>query len=330
MSNTILVLAEIRDGSIKKVTYEMLGKAREIADKTSSQTAVLVVGNGVSSLGENLGDYGADNVFIVDNDILKDYRTESYAKVVSEIATKHSASVLLLAASSLGKDLASRVSAKLNAGLASDCTKIEIQDGGKILITRPVYAGKANLILHINSSLQIATVRPNSFLVPQKDDSKKAEVINESIALEEAEIKAKVKEFIKVVSSRPELTEAEIIVSGGRGMKGPENFPIIEELADLLGAAVGASRAAVDSGWRPHSDQVGQTGKTVGPNLYIACGISGAIQHLAGMSSSKFIVAINKDADAPIFKIANYGIVGDLFKVVPVMIEEVKKLKAEH
>lgn len=328
MGNINLVFAEIRDGSVKKVTFEMLGKAKEIARVNSGEIGVILVGSNITNLTEQIGAYGADKVFVVDNELLKDYRTESYAKVVSEIVKKHSANILFLAASSQGKDLAARLSARLNAGLATDCTKIEIVDG-KILITRPVYAGKANVLLHINSEISLATIRPNSFSLPPRDENKKAEIINETVAQEESEIRTKVKEFIKVMSSRPELTEAEIIVSGGRGMKGPENYPLIEELADLLGAAVGASRASVDAGWRPHSDQVGQTGKTVSPNLYIACGISGAIQHLAGMSSSKYIVAINKDADAPIFKIANYGIVGDLFKVVPAMIEEVKKLKAE-
>ena len=236
--------------------------------------------------------------------------------------SKAQPSVLIVVASSMGKDIAPRVASSLDAGLATDCTGVEVSEG-KIIVTRPVYAGKALVKVRIDSDLQILAIRPNIF--PQKTEGDKGP---EVVDLQIVEKKNPVSDVQHIKGERAELTEASIIVSGGRGVGGPDNFHVTEELADVLGAAVGASRAVVDAGWRPHSEQVGQTGKTVSPNLYIACGISGAIQHLAGMSSSKVIVAINKDPEAPIFKVATYGIVGDLFEVVPRMVEAIKELNS--
>jgi electron transfer flavoprotein alpha subunit len=275
-----------------------------------------------------LGQYGAEKVYVSEDSELTDYRTNPYARAVCQVAQEVEPKVILMGASTTGKDLAPRVAARLGVGLVSDCVGFELRDG--VLVgRRPMYAGKLYAELSCKSVPQMATARPNVLEKLEPDASKKAEVVSCSVTFEEGDLSATVVELKEEATGRPDLTEAEIIVSGGRGMKGPEGYPMLEELADLLGGTVGASRAAVDAGWRPQSDQVGQTGKVVTPNLYIACGISGAIQHLAGMGTSKYIVAINKDADAPIFQKADFGVVDDLFNVIPPFIEEVKKLKAE-
>jgi electron transfer flavoprotein alpha subunit len=246
--------------------------------------------------------------------------------VISELVKANDPAILLLGASAQGKDLSARLSARLGVGMAQDCTEFSI-DGGNLTATRPIYAGKAYAKVSYNDSFpQMATARPNVMALNEPDGSRTAEVIDAPFTLDDGAIKAKTVDVVKDESGKIDLTEADKIVSGGRGMKGPEGYGILEELANVIGATVGASRSAVDAGWRPHSDQVGQTGKVVSPNLYIACGISGAIQHLAGMATSKVIVAINKDPDAPIFQKADYGIVDDLFKVVPVLTEEIKKI----
>ncbi|HHN45859.1 MAG TPA: electron transfer flavoprotein subunit alpha/FixB family protein, partial [Planctomycetes bacterium] len=249
--------------------------------------------------------------------------TEAYAAAVTKLVKEKDPAILLLAASVDGKDLSSRLVGSLATGMASDCTELRLE-GGKLIATRPVYAGKAFAEMEITGSPQMASLRPNVF--PVVENAKAGAVEKFDAGVDASALKTKVADVSKDTSGRVELTEATIIVSGGRGMKGPENYQIIEELANVLGAAVGASRAAVDAGWRPQTDQVGQTGKVVSPNLYVACGISGAIQHLAGMGSSKYIVAINKDDEAPIFAKADYGIVDDLFKVVPEITTEVKKI----
>jgi electron transfer flavoprotein alpha subunit len=326
MSNDVLVVAEIRDGALKKVSFEMLGEGRRIAEQLGGSVLAVALGEGIGDAIAPLAHYGADKVFVADDPALAEYTAEAYSNVLAGLINEIEPALVLLGATTQGKDLAPRLAARLAAGLASDCTGFAVQDG-ELRITRPIYAGKAIATAKETARPYMATVRPNVFAAPEPDESREAPV--ETISVDAGEIRAKVLELIKEAGERVELTEADIIVSGGRGLKEPENFALIEELAKVLGAAVGASRAAVDAGWKDHSYQVGQTGKVVTPTLYIACGISGAIQHLAGMKTSKYIFAINKDPDAPIFKVADYGIVADLFKVVPVLTEEFKKMMAE-
>jgi electron transfer flavoprotein alpha subunit len=329
MAKGVMVIAEQRNGSIRKVTYEVLSEGKRLADALSQEmVAVLIGGEGISEKAEELGHWGASKVYVAEHPELSHYRTTPYARVIADLAKEMEPNIILMGASSTGKDLCPRVAARLGVGMLSDCVSFELQDG-TLVGRRPMYAGKLYAYVACRAVPQIATVRPNVMEKADPDPSAKPEIVKLSPSLEEADLNTTVVELREEASGRPDLTEAEIIVSGGRGMKGPENYAMLEELADLLGGTVGASRAAVDAGWRPQSDQVGQTGKVVTPNLYIACGISGAIQHLAGMGTSKYIVAINKDPDAPIFQKADYGVVEDLFKVVPPFIEEVRKLKAE-
>lgn len=326
MAKGIWVYAEQRNGQIKKVTYELLNAGRKAADNLGEELCAVIMGKGVGGLASSLGEYGADKVFVVDSDALENYTTDAYTNALASLAEQNQPSAILLACSASGRDLAAQVSQRLGTGLMTDCTDMAMEEG-QLVFTRPVYAGKAFVKASCPGARPVmATIRPNVLEAGAPQAGRVAEVVN--VAANTGDVRQVIKEIIKQISTRPELTEADIIVSGGRGMKGPENFAILEELADVLGAAVGASRAAVDAGWLSHSFQVGQTGKTVSPVLYIACGISGAIQHLAGMSSSKCIVAINKDPEANIFKVADYGIVGDLFEVVPLLKEEMKKLLA--
>jgi electron transfer flavoprotein alpha subunit len=326
MSNDVLVVAEIRDGVPKKISFEMLGAGHRIAQQLGGSVQAVALGHGIGDVAATLAQYGAQTIYIADDPNLGDYTAEGYTNVLARLVKQTEPALILLGATTTGKDLAPRLAARLAVGLASDCTDFTVQDG-ELLVTRPIYAGKAIATVKGLVRPYMATVRPNVFPAPQADPVRKASV--ESVAADAGDIRAKVLEMIKAAGERIELTEADIIVSGGRGLKDPANFVLIEELAGVLGAAVGASRAAVDEGWKDHSYQVGQTGKVVTPTLYIACGISGAIQHLAGMKTSKYIVAVNKDPDAPIFKVADYGIVGDLLKVVPAMTEEFKRMKAE-
>ncbi|AEG14814.1 Electron transfer flavoprotein alpha/beta-subunit [Desulfofundulus kuznetsovii DSM 6115] len=324
MGKGIWVYAEHKNGKVKKVTYEMLGAARQLADQLAEEVAAVIIGKEVGELASALGEYGADKVYVLENDALAEYTTDGYTRALAGLALEHQPTAIFLGCTVQGRDLAAQVAQRLQAGLCTDCTKVELQDG-QITLTRPIYAGKA-FVQAISPEARpvMATIRPNVLPVPEPQGGRAAEVVR--VDVEPGDIRQVIKEVVRQVSSRPELTEADIIVSGGRGMKSAENFRILEELADVLGAAVGASRAAVDAGYAPHSMQVGQTGKTVSPQLYIACGISGAIQHLAGMGSSKVIVAINKDPEANIFKVADYGIVGDLFEVVPLLTREFRKL----
>ncbi|RCK74572.1 MAG: Electron transfer flavoprotein, alpha subunit [Ignavibacteriae bacterium] len=319
----ILAFAEQREGKFKKTAYEVVTAAIELSNQLGAEVFALVIGKNVSGIASDIGGFGVNRVIAVDRDDLEYYSTTAYTKIVAEIASREKAEVLLFAASQMGKDLAPRVAIKLDAGLASDCTALKVENGN-IVATRPIFAGKIISDVIIKSNIKVFTLRPNVFTAGS-NNGQKAQVENVTINLSEGDFIARVVET-KVGVGRPDVTEASIIVSGGRGMKAPENFKLIEELADVLGAGVGASRAAVDAGWRPHDEQVGQTGKTVSPNLYIACGISGAIQHLAGMSSSKCIVAINKDKDAPIFQIADYGIVGDALEILPELTKEIKMI----
>jgi electron transfer flavoprotein alpha subunit len=325
MAQGVWTIAEQRDGDIRKVTYEIVSEGRRLADALGQELTVVLLGSNIKDKAAELGHYGADKVLVAEDARLESYTAGAYVSVISELAKSHEPALLLMGASTQGKDLSARLSGRLGVGMAQDCTAFSIE-GGNLVATRPIYAGKAYArVTFENSWPQMATARPNVMSINGPDASKSAEVIDASFSLDDSAIKTKIVDVVKDKSGKVDLTEADKIVSGGRGMKGPENYKILEDLADLIGATVGASRSAVDAGWRPHSDQVGQTGKVVSPNLYIACGISGAIQHLAGMSTSKVIVAINKDPDAPIFQKADYGVVGDLFDVVPALTEEVKK-----
>ncbi len=319
----ILAIAEQRNGQLKKTALEIVKAARTVADQLNGEVAALIIGNNIASLAGHLGGFGAVKIIVVEDARLELYSTTAYSKIIAEVARQESAEILFLPASEMGKDVAPRVAVKLEAGLAAGCTQLAVENG-TLKGTRPVYAGKGLVDVTIKTSTKIFTLRPNVFTAGNPNGST-ATVENRKIDLTDADFGAMVKE-VKAASGKKDVAEADIIVSGGRGLKGPENFGMIEDLAGSLGAAVGASRAVVDAGWRPHDEQVGQTGKTVSPSLYVAVAISGAVQHLAGMSSSKYIVAINKDKDAPIFSVADYGIVGDAFEIVPAITAEVKKL----
>jgi electron transfer flavoprotein alpha subunit len=318
----ILAFAEQREGSFKKSAFEVTKSAYNIASTLGAELVSVAIGSGVEPIAGELGGFGAPRVVIADDPRLAYYSTTAYTKALTEIANKEGADIIFLSASQMGKDLAPRLGIRLEAGVAADCIALKAE-GGTILATRPVYAGKALIDMNVTTAKKIFSLRPNVFNAGSSNGTT-AKVERFAVNLSDDDFRSKATST-KVSAGRPDVTEAAVIVSGGRGLKGPEHFHLIEELADVLGAAVGASRAVVDAGWRPHDEQVGQTGKTVSPSLYVACGISGAVQHLAGMSSSKYIVAINKDKDAPIFQIADYGIVGDVFEILPALTQELRK-----
>lgn len=323
MANKILVFIEQRNGQIKRSSFEAVHLAAQMASKLSTGVEAIAIGNEIQNL-EKTGGYGAVKVTHYKNQQLENYSASAYKDILAKHFIDNNFDILIIPNTSLGKDLAPRTAVKIDAGIAMDCTSFSYENGN-IIATRPVYAGKALIDVKITSNKKVFSLRPNVFAAGTPTDlQSEIEVKN----VENPNLAEKVVE-IKKSDSRLDVAEADIIVSGGRGLKGPENFKLVEELASLLGAATGASRAVVDAGWRPHSEQVGQTGKTVSPSLYIALGISGAIQHLAGMRSSKYIVAVNKDKDAPIFQIADYGIVGDVFEIVPALINELKKIKGQ-
>jgi len=324
----ILAFAEQRAGSIKKTAFEALTAARNLAKELGVAHHAVLVGKGVAGLASQLQRFGAASILVVEADDLEHYSPEGYVAAVEAARQKVGAETVLMPASAMGRDLAGRLGARIDAAVAQECVEAHV-DGGVIVAKRPIFAGKALLSVKATQPPFVMTLRPNLFRADPGDEAA-CPVETMACPSPEGGIRAVTKE-VQAASAdgKVDLTEAEVIVSGGRGMKGPENYGILEELAGVLGGTVGASRASVDAGWRPHADQVGQTGKTVTPNLYVACGISGAIQHLAGMSTSKVIVAINKDAEAPIFKVATYGIVGDLFEVVPKLTEELRALKAQ-
>ncbi len=327
MAKGVMIIAEQREGDIRKISYELVSEGRRLADSYGQEVTAVLLGSDIRDKAAKLGNYGADRVVVADDPRLRTYTTEAYTSVIAEIAEANDPDILLLGGSAQGKDLAGRLSARLRAGLAQDCTTFTVEDGS-LTAVRPIYAGKAYAKVTFNESRpQMATARPNVMAINEPDEGRSASIEDAAFTLDDGMIKTKVIDVAKDESGKADLTEADKIISGGRGMKGPEGYGILEEVADLIGATVGASRSAVDAGWRPQSDQVGQTGKVVSPNLYIACGISGAIQHLAGMSTSKVIVAINKDPEAPIFQKADYGVVDDLFKIVPAMKEEIKKIQ---
>ena len=320
MSQNVLAIAEQIEGVFRKVTFEALSEGRRIADQLGGELNALVLGDNIENISKELEQYGADRIIVAENSNLSEYLPDAYGNVIADVIDKETPDVVILGASTQGKDIAGRLSARLNAPLAMDCVAIRLEDNN-LIATRYMYGGKILADVVLNGKPQILAIRPNAMTIASAAGTG---------AVEKFEVNTgpTLVKFIEkhLDTGKVELTEADTVVSGGRGMGGSD-FAVIEELAQVLEGAVGASRSAVDEGWRSSSDQVGQTGKVVSPNLYIACGISGAIQHLAGMSSSNVIVAINKDSEAPIFSKADYGIEGDLFEIVPLITEEIRKLK---
>ncbi len=324
----IAVFIEVREGTAKKASLEALSEARRWADKKGMVVNAVVVGSPSGEAVQKVSGYKPDRILIADEPAVAHYSAQAYAAALAAAVRQTDSKYVFLPATAMGKEVAARTAAKFKTSVIADITWFEWED--QFRAGRPVYSGKAYAVVsHKGEAPVFVSLRPNVFSAAAPDPSFKPEVVTITSGLSDADIKGKVTEVLKTVGETVELTEAEIIVSGGRGLKGPENFYLIKDLAQALGAAMGASRAVVVAGWVDHQFQVGQTGKVVSPTLYIACGISGAIQHLAGMSSSRFIVAINKDPDAPIFKLANYGIVGDALEILPVLTEEVRRLKSE-
>ncbi len=320
LNMSILVFAEQREKRLRKAAKEAVSKGRALADELGTKVTVLLAGSGISELVAEIQAYGPHEVYLADDPGLDAYQTETYTSVLETVIHQVSPSLVMMANSAMAKDLAPRVAQRVHAGLLSDCVDIILNDG-EISFLRPVYAGKALARMTITTPLRFVTLRPNAFRPVEKKENTQVKALKVSLTPPRARIsKLDIPE-----GQGPELTEADIIVSGGRGLGGEEGFALVEKLANLLGAAVGASRSAVDAGWRDHQHQVGQTGKVVSPKLYIALGISGAIQHIAGMGTSKCIVAVNKDPEANIFSVADYGIVGDLYDVVPIMIDQLQK-----
>lgn len=319
MSKTFLVLAEAREGSLRNVTFEAIAAAKTLSE--DGKVVASFFGPDGDQFTSELAHYGADQVVLVKNEELKQYTTDAYTQALVQVIDEVKPDGIVLGHTSLGKDVSPRVAAKLGLGLISDCTGIDIE-GGVPAFTRPIYAGKAFSKKKFTEGTIFATIRPNNISALEKDESRSAEV--SELAVELKDLRTIVKEVIQKTAGGVDLSEATVIIAGGRGVKSTDGFKPLQELADVLGAAVGASRGACDAEYCDYSLQIGQTGKVVTPDLYIACGISGAIQHLAGMSNSKVIVAINKDPEAEIFKVADYGIVGDLFDIVPMLTEEFK------
>ena len=323
MARNVLVFAEIRGGHLRNVTLEALAAARKIAE--GGEVAAAVFGAKATEHLGVLARHGADRVYVVNGD-LEPYRTECYTQAARQVIEQARPDVILMGHTGIGKDLAPRLAARLDMGLVSDVTDVAVE-GGEVIFTRPIYAGKAFQRRKFAGGPIFATIRPNNIPMNEPDPAKKAERID--VSADNKELGTVVKEVVRKTAGGVDLSEARIVVSGGRGVRSAEGFKPLRELAEVLGAAVGASRGACDAGYCDYAMQIGQTGKVVTPDLYIACGISGAIQHVAGMSNSKVIVAINKDPEAPIFSIADYGIVGDLFEVVPLLTEEFRKALAE-
>ncbi len=322
MSN-ILIITELSEGQLKAVNNEMFTAAQKLANATGGTATALFLGEKVAGLAETAGKYGISKALVIEDPKLAKFSPDVYAKAIAEASRQTNASTIVMAATFTGKDLMARVAMLLDAGLAQDCVNFR-EEGGQVYFTRPMYAGKIFAEVRVTTNPVLVTFRPKSF----KPEENIATVNVEKLAVDLPDPLCVVEEVISSTGGKLDVTQADIVVSGGRGLRGPENWHLIEDMADLLGAATGCSRPVSDEGWRPHGEHVGQTGKTVSPNLYIAAGISGAIQHIAGISSSKYILAVNKDPEAPIFKVADYGIVGDLFEVLPAMTEEIKKLKA--
>jgi electron transfer flavoprotein alpha subunit len=322
MGRKVLVLGEVRDGSLRNVSYEAVSAAKTVAE--GGEVVGVLLGENVSSLGAELVQYGADRVVAVESDKLAQYTTDGYSQALMAVIGEENPEGLILGHTALGKDLAPKIASKLDSGLISDATAVE-EAGGNLVFTRPIYSGKAFEKKVVTDGLVFATVRPNNIAPLEKDESRTGDV--STLAVDIKDLRTVIKEVVRKATEGVDLSEAKVVIAGGRGVKSEEGFEPLKELAKVLGGAVGASRGACDAEYCDYSLQIGQTGKVVTPDLYIACGISGAIQHLAGMSNSKIIVAINKDPEANIFKVADYGIVGDLFEVVPMLTEEFKKLK---
>ncbi len=320
----IAVFIEQRDGVLKKVAWQMMSEARRIADTAGGEVWGVFLGSDASAAATEAGKYGADKVFSAAGEEFNQYNSEIYGTALAAFCKSAGPDILLIGSTAMGKDLGPKVAAKLECACISDAVGLKYEGGWEV--RRPIFAGKCFTDVSPKSAMAVVGIRPNAFILEEKAGPAAGDSFDAGTS--GIDPKAVVKNIESGDGGKIELTEAEIIVSGGRGIKGPENFELIEKLADSLGAAAGASRAIVDAGWVDYSNQVGQTGKTVGPNLYIACGISGAIQHLAGMSSSKCIVAINKDANAPIFKVADYGIVADLFDIIPALTDEIGKIRS--
>jgi electron transfer flavoprotein alpha subunit len=324
----IWVFIEQKNGKVQSISYELLGKAQELSKKLGSPVSGVVIGHGMDDQMDELAWRGADNIYLVEAPELANFQDEPYTNILVELIKKHKPEILLCGASAIGRSLVSRVAVKIKTGLTADCTGLDIDQDKKILLqTRPAFGGNIMAtIISPNYRPQMATVRHKVMQPAEPDKHRKPKIIREKFDASLYLSRTKLIDIVEEIESLVNIAEADVIVSGGRGMGGKENFKILEELAHVIGAAVGSSRAAVDAGWMPYSHQVGQTGRTVAPKIYIACGISGQIQHLVGLQSSKIIVAINKDPEAPIFKVATYGIVGDLFQVVPALTKKFKEV----
>ena len=324
----VWVFAEQREGELQKVSLELLGKGRRVADKLGVKLTALLLGDNVEGLANTLAEHGADEVLVAEDKNLQHYTTDAYTKVICDLVNERKPGILFVGATFIGRDLGPRIAARLSTGLTADCTSIDVEvENGALLATRPAFGG--NLMATIacpEHRPQMATVRPGVFEKVTTDPSK-AKIEKVEVKLSDADVRTKVVETVKTAKDIIDISEAKVIVSGGRGVGSKENFALLKELADVLGGVVAGSRAAVEKGWIENAYQVGQTGKTVKPSIYIACGISGAIQHVAGMQDSDMIIAINKDETAPIFQVADYGIVGDLNKVLPELIAQAKAVK---
>jgi electron transfer flavoprotein alpha subunit len=325
----IFVFIEQREGEIQKVSLELLGKGRELADKLQEDLTAVVLGYNMKEKLNELVYYGANQVIYVDDKALENYMTEPYAKALTEIINTKKPEIVLVGASSIGRDLAPRVSARVHTGLTADCTSLDIEDDARnLLMTRPAFGGNIMAtIMCPNHRPQMSTVRPGVMQKCEKDELREGKIGEFEVDFTPEDMNVEILEIVKEEKEKVNIEDANVLVSGGRGLGKPENFALLKDLADELKAVVSASRAVVDAGWIDGGHQVGQTGKTVRPDMYIACGISGAIQHLAGMEESDFIVAINKDAGAPIFEVADLGIVGDVNKVIPALTKELKNIK---
>ena len=326
MAGAVWVFAEHQDGTVRKTTLELLGKGRELAEQAGVELAALLIGSEVNGLAQELTAY-TDKIYQWDDPLLQKYNSDVYVQAIAELAEKERPQILLAGATYLARDLFPRVAGKLKTGIAVDCLNLELEDEGILVATRPLFGGKvlADVVCR-QGRPQIALTRPNTFPLPDKRrGDRKGEVLPVDLYVDPAQVRLEVLEVVRTATEQLDLTEAEVIVTGGRGMKKAENFQLLDDLADVLSATIGATRGVVDSGWRPHNDQVGKSGKTVSPTLYFAVGLSGAIHHVMGMDTSKVVVAINKDAQAPIFQYSDYGVLGDLFEVLPLLTEELKK-----